>query len=87
VYLIMVPMWERTVKFANAFVMVAIDALYTIFWLSAIIALGVWVNAGKDKGAKDNKDDDEGGCKTFAFGSEKKCDLAVAAVGLGVPVL
>lgn len=87
IYLIMTPMWERTVKFANAFVMASVDVIYTIFWLSAIIALGVWVNEGKNKGSKEEKVDGGGNCSTFAYGSEKKCKLAVASVGLGVPIL
>lgn len=83
----MTPMWERAVRFANAFVMAGIDVLYTIFWFSAFIALAVWNNQGQKQGAKDKKVGGSGNCTTFAYGTEKKCELAKAAIGLGVVVL
>lgn len=83
----MTPMWERTVKFANAFAFAAVDVVYTIFWFAAIIALAVWNNEGMKKGAQEKKIDGSGNCTTFAYGTEKKCELAKAAVGLAVPVL
>lgn len=39
------------------------------------------------QGAKDHKVGGSGNCTIFAYGTEKKCELAKAAVGLGVAIL
>lgn len=83
----MTPMWERTVRFANAFVMAGVDIVYTIFWFAAFIALAAYGSAGKKQGAKDHKVSGAGNCTIFAYGPEKKCNLANAAVGFGVVIL
>lgn len=82
----MTPMWTRTVRFANAFAMAAVDIVYTIFWFSAFIALAVWGTQGRKQGAKDNHVGGSGNCTTFAYGTEKKCELATGAVWIGVVV-
>ena len=74
-------------KFANAFALAAVDILYTIFWFSAFIAMAVWVVQGQKQGAKEKNIGGSGNCTTFAFGTEKKCELAKATIGLGVVIL
>ncbi|KAF2093876.1 hypothetical protein NA57DRAFT_61094 [Rhizodiscina lignyota] len=86
VFLIMTPMWQRTVRFANAFALAAVDVVFTIFWFSAFIALAVWITDGEKQGAKDKKVGGSGNCTIFAYGNEKKCELAKAAVGLGAVI-
>ncbi|TKA68664.1 hypothetical protein B0A49_09317 [Cryomyces minteri] len=84
-YLAMVPMWTRTVRFANAYVYAAVDILSAIFWFSAFVAVAAWNSAGIRQGAADAKlDASAGNCSTFAWGPEDKCNLSKATVGLGV---
>lgn len=87
IYLTMVPMWTRAVRFANAYAFLAVDALYTIFWFSAFIAIAMWNSRGIKDGAKDKKvPEGEGNCTTFKWGSEAKCKLSRATFGFGVVV-
>lgn len=45
-------------------------------------------SSGVKQGAKDKKiDENQGNCTTFAFGSESKCKLSRATVGLGSFIL
>ncbi|TKA81259.1 hypothetical protein B0A49_00213 [Cryomyces minteri] len=81
----MVPMWTRTVRFANAYGYAAVDILFAIFWFSAFVAVAAWNSAGIRQGAADAKlDASAGNCSTFAWGPEDKCNLSKATVGLGV---
>lgn len=82
----MVPMWSRAWRFANVYAYAALDVLFTILWLAAAIAVGVWQADGVSKGAgKDGKDSGDG-CDNFAYGSSSKCSTAKASVGFGVIV-
>ncbi|KAK5017907.1 hypothetical protein LTR39_001288 [Cryomyces antarcticus] len=75
----MVPMWTRTVRFANAYVYAAVDILFAIFWFSAFVAVAAWNSAGIRQGAADAKlDASVGDCSTFAWGPEDKCNLSRA---------
>lgn len=84
IYLVMVPMWTRAQRFANAYAFLAVDALYTIFWFAAAIAVAMYNRSGIIDGAKDAKlPDDQRNCTTFKYGSESKCNISKAAVGIG----
>ena len=88
IYLTMVPVWSRAQRFANAFAFLAVDALYTILWFCAFIAVALWNNWGVDKGGEDKKiPGDERNCSTFAYGNEKRCEVSQATVGVGVTIL
>ncbi|OCK79680.1 hypothetical protein K432DRAFT_382870 [Lepidopterella palustris CBS 459.81] len=85
IYLVMVPMWSRAQKFANAYAFIAVDALYTLFWFSAFISIALWNSQGIRQGAKDKHiDENSGNCTTFAYGPEDKCKLSRATFGFGV---
>lgn len=56
-----------------------------ILWLSAAIAVGMWVNDGIVAGRKNEKSKDAG-CETFGYGSVKKCDLSQVQVGLAAMI-
>ena len=71
IYLVMVPMWSRTERFANIYALTTLDALFTILWLSAWAAVASYVSAG-------------GGCTKFSLGSNGKCKLSEGTVVLGV---
>lgn len=87
IYLTMTPMWNRALKFANAYAFVAADALYTIFWFSAFIAIAFYNSSGIKQGAKDRKlDERDGNCTTFKWGSESKCKLSRASFGIAVVI-
>lgn len=87
IYLVMVPMWSRAARFANAYAFLALDALYTIFWFAAFVSVTVWNTAGVRDGEKEKKiKDGDGNCSTFAPGPESMCVLSRATVGLGVVV-
>ncbi|KAF2824059.1 hypothetical protein CC86DRAFT_447621 [Ophiobolus disseminans] len=87
IYLSMVPMWSRAARFANAYAFLAIDVLYTILWFAAFIAVAMWNSSGIKEGAKDKKiPDDERNCTTFKWGSESKCNVSKASVGVGVVI-
>ncbi|KAJ9661714.1 hypothetical protein H2201_006385 [Coniosporium apollinis] len=87
IYQVMVPLWTRAVKFANAYAFAAVDVLYTIFWFAAFISVATWNAAGIRQGAKDrNIDKDSGNCTTFAYGTEGKCKLSRATVGFGIVI-
>jgi hypothetical protein len=84
----MVPMWTRAKRFANAYAFLSLDALYTIFWFAAFVAIAMWNAKGIKEGAKDKKiPDGEGNCTTFKWGPEDKCKLSRATVGMGAVVL
>ena len=84
----MTPMWTRTVRFANAYAFAALDLLFTIFWLSALISVAMYNSSGIKQGAKDkNLDEGDGSCATFAYGSEGMCKLSKASVVFGVFIL
>ncbi|KAF2738592.1 hypothetical protein EJ04DRAFT_509475 [Polyplosphaeria fusca] len=87
IYLVMVPMWSRASRFANAYAFLALDALYTIFWFAAFVSVAVWNTAGIRDGEKEKKiKDGDGNCSTFAPGPEDMCTLSRATVGLGAVV-
>ncbi|KAF2004502.1 hypothetical protein P154DRAFT_519362 [Amniculicola lignicola CBS 123094] len=87
VYLVMVPMWSRAERFANAYAFVAADALYTIFWFSAFVAVAVYNTKGVREGEKEKKiAEGDGNCTTFKFGPEAKCKLSRATVGFGIVI-
>ncbi|KAI9840270.1 MAG: hypothetical protein M1837_001805 [Sclerophora amabilis] len=84
VYLIMVPMWPRARRFSNVYAFAAVDALFTILWFAAFVSVATWNSAGIKAGAKKKKvKDGEGSCKTFGFGSERRCNLSKVTVGIG----
>ena len=84
----MVPMWSRAQRFANAYAFLAVDALYTILWFAAFVAVSVWNGHGIVEGAKEKKiPDNERNCTTFKYGSESKCNVSKATVGIGAVVL
>ncbi|KAF2868296.1 hypothetical protein BDV95DRAFT_642912 [Massariosphaeria phaeospora] len=88
IYLVMVPMWSRAARFANAYAFLALDALYTVLWFAAFIAVAMWNSKGIREGAKDKKlDANDGNCTTFKFGNESKCSVSRATVGFGAVVL
>lgn len=74
VYLVMVPMWSRTQRFANVYAFVILDGLFTILWLSACAAVASYISAG-------------GGCSKFSLGSNGKCKLSEGTVVLGVFIM
>lgn len=88
IYLVMTPMWTRAQRFANAYAFVAIDALYTLLWFAAFIAVAMWNSSGIKEGAKDKNIPDGGptNCTTFKWGSESKCTTSKSSVGVGVVV-
>ncbi|OAK94830.1 hypothetical protein IQ06DRAFT_82607 [Phaeosphaeriaceae sp. SRC1lsM3a] len=87
IYLVMVPMWSRAQRFANAYAFLAVDALYTLLWFAAFIAVALWNSSGIKEGAKEkNIPDDERNCTTFKWGSESKCNVSKASVGVGVVI-
>ncbi|KAF2012788.1 hypothetical protein BU24DRAFT_465147 [Aaosphaeria arxii CBS 175.79] len=86
IYLVMTPMWSRAKRFANAYAFLALDALYTILWFAAFIAVAMWNAEGIREGAKDKKIDGNGNCTTFKFGPEDKCNLSRITVGFGAAV-
>lgn len=88
IYLVMVPMWSRAQRFANAYAFLAVDALYTILWFAAFIAVAMWNSKGIKDGAAEKKiADDDRNCTTFKYGSESKCTVSKAAVGMGALIL
>ncbi|KAF2637873.1 hypothetical protein P280DRAFT_457612 [Massarina eburnea CBS 473.64] len=84
-YLTMVPMWSRAVRFANAYAFVAVDAIYTILWFGAFISVAMWNSAGVKQGAIEQKQETSN-CTTFKYGNEEKCKLSRATVGMGIVV-
>jgi len=85
IYLVMVPMWSRASRFASAYAFLAVDALYTILWFAAFVAVAIWNSNGIKQGAKEKKiADNDRSCATFAYGSESKCKVSKAAVGMGI---
>jgi hypothetical protein len=83
-------MWTRTQKFANVFAFMAVDTVFAILWLAAWAALVAWIRNGIQSGADIKKiDHGQANCTTFdpKFGSEGKCDLGNACVGVGVTIL
>ncbi|KAF1983423.1 hypothetical protein K402DRAFT_306669, partial [Aulographum hederae CBS 113979] len=84
IYLAMVPLWERSKKFAIPIGILTVDVLYTILWFAAVIAVATWNASGTKKGAEDRKlKASEGNCSTFAYGSASKCNTSKASVGFG----
>jgi hypothetical protein len=85
----MVPAWTRAQRFANAYAFLAVDALYTILWFAAFIAVAMWNSSGIKEGAVDKKipDGEPRNCTTFKWGSESKCNVSKSSVGVGVMVL
>lgn len=78
IYQSAVPSFEKTKKFANAYVFAVVDLLLTILWFAAFIAVAAWTNGGikPDKG--------KSGCAAFVHGSESKCKLSKATIYVGV---
>lgn len=85
IYLVAVPMWSRTVRFASAYAFAGVDLIYSILWFAAFIAVATWNSDGISAGAKEAKTD-KGNCTTFAYGNELKCNLSKATVGFGVVI-
>ncbi|KAH8724755.1 hypothetical protein GQ44DRAFT_617465 [Phaeosphaeriaceae sp. PMI808] len=87
IYLVMVPMWSRAQRFANAYAFLAVDVAYTILWFAAFIAVAMWNSSGVKEGAKEkNIPDDARNCTTFKWGSESKCSISRSSVGIGAVV-
>lgn len=87
IYLVMVPMWSRASRFASAYAFLAVDAVYTILWFAAFIAVAIWNSNGIKQGAKEKKvADNDRSCATFAYGSKSKCIVSKAAVGVGIMI-
>ncbi len=51
IYLTMTPRFPRTRKFANPYVLVAVDLVFCIIWLSAFAAVANWNGTDKCKNA------------------------------------
>lgn len=85
IYLVAVPMWSRTVRFASAYAFAAVDLIYSFLWFAAFIAVATWNSDGMKAGAKE-ANVDSGNCSTFAYGNELKCNLSKATVGFGVVI-
>ncbi len=81
----MVPTWPRARKFGNAYAFATLDVLFTILWFAAFIAVATWNAAGIREG-KEKKKADKGDCSTFEYGTEAKCKLSQATVGMGVVI-
>lgn len=81
IYQSAVPSFEKTKKFANAYVFAVVDLLLTILWFAAFIAVAAWTNGGikPDKG--------KSGCAAFVHGSESKCKISKATIYVGVLIL
>ncbi|KAF9631160.1 hypothetical protein BFW01_g2022 [Lasiodiplodia theobromae] len=84
-YLVAVPMWSRTVRFAHAYAFATVDFIYTVLWFAAFICIATWNSDGIAAGAKE-LDTDKGNCSTFAYGPEIKCNLGKAEIGFGVVI-
>ncbi|THW53281.1 hypothetical protein D6C99_00109 [Aureobasidium pullulans] len=83
--LVIVPCWTRLWRLANPYIFIAIDSVFTIFWISAFASTCAWTAKGMQQGAADKKlSASSASCSTFAFGSTSICNLAKAATGLGV---
>ncbi|KAF2112210.1 hypothetical protein BDV96DRAFT_498676 [Lophiotrema nucula] len=88
IYLVMVPMWSRASRFANAYAFLGLDALYTILWFAAFISVAMWNTKSIRNGEKEKKiDEGDGNCTTFAPGPESMCKLSRATVGFGIKLL
>ncbi|KAF2263864.1 hypothetical protein CC78DRAFT_261531 [Lojkania enalia] len=87
IYLVMVPMWSRASRFSNVYAFLSLDALYTVLWFAAFIAVAMWNSSSIRDGEKDRKiKEGDGNCTTFRPGPESMCNLSKATVGLGVVV-
>lgn len=87
IYLVMVPMWSRAQRFAHAYAFLAVDALYTLLWFAAFVAVAMWNSSGIKQGAAEKKiPDNERNCTTFKYGSESKCNVSKASVGIGAMI-
>jgi len=84
----MVPLWSRAWRLANVYAYLTLDLLLALLWFAAFIAVSAWQSQGLSQGAKDNKDKSSGGssCAHFAYGSESKCSVSKASIGMGVLV-
>lgn len=63
------------------------DALFTILWFAASIAVTTWVNAGIREGERKDEEKKLKGCAAFAYGPESKCKLSRATVAMGVIIM
>ena len=73
----MIPLWQRTQKFSNAYATLAIDILFSIFWVAALAAVQVWTNGGIPDSTK-------GYCANFNFGDQDKCVISYGTVIIAV---
>ena len=81
-------MWTRAQRFGNAYAFLAVDALYTLLWFAAFIAVAMWNSGGiRDGGQDKNIPDGQRNCTTFKYGSEGKCNVSRAAVNVGAVIL
>ncbi|KAI9888871.1 MAG: hypothetical protein M1814_006221 [Vezdaea aestivalis] len=83
IYQTMVPAWTRAQRFSNPIAFLAVDAVFSILWFSAFVAVATWNSAGIDKGAEKAKDKKGNGCATFGFGSETTCKISKTTAGFG----
>ncbi|KAE9991579.1 hypothetical protein Vi05172_g12942 [Venturia inaequalis] len=87
IYLAAVPLWTRAENLAKAIWFAAVDTLFAIFWLSAVIAVAVYKRAGVNQGASDLKlDASKGNCTIYAasYGLPKQCNLSHASSIMGL---
>ena len=75
----MVPLWQRTKKLSSPYANVAIDCVYSIFWVAALASVQVWTNSGiTDSGG--------GYCAHWSFGDQDKCVISYGMVIVAVLV-
>ena len=78
-YQTVVPLWQRTKQFANAYFSAGIDFVFSIFWVGALGAAQVWTNSGITDGGKSY-------CDNFSFGDKDKCVISYGTVLIAVLV-
>jgi hypothetical protein len=66
-----------TKRFANPYVALGIDAVFSIFWVSALAAVQVWTASGVPASST-------GYCNNFAYGDQDKCVISYGTVIIGV---
>ena len=87
IYLAAIPAFQRTKRFANPYAFAVLDVLFTILWFAAFIAVAVYTNTSISNGEAKDKDHKRKGCAAFDGGSESKCKLSQATIGMGVVIL
>lgn len=87
IYQAAIPTFQRTKRFANPYAFAILDVLFTILWFAAFIGVAVYTNTGISNGEAKDKDHKLKGCAAFDGGTESKCKLSQATIGMGVVVL